>query len=41
MADNENFRETTSNWFLVAGAVLLVGLGLLPVVIKVIQLISG
>lgn len=40
MADNENFREESSNWHLLAGILLLVGLGLLPVVLAVIKLIA-
>lgn len=41
MADNENFRETTTHWFLILSAVLLVGVALLPIVLRVIQLIAA
>lgn len=41
MADNENFSETSSNWFLLLGTLAFVGVALLPAVIKVIQLIVG
>ena len=39
MADNENFREESSNWHLILGALTFVGIALAPVVIAVVQLI--
>jgi len=41
MADNENYRETTTHWFLLLGALVFVGVALLPVVLRLIQLIAG
>lgn len=41
MADNENFSETSSNWFLLFGTLAFVGVALLPAVLRVIQLIVG
>ncbi|WP_275065554.1 hypothetical protein [Aliidiomarina soli] len=37
MADNENYREESTNWHLLLGAGAFVLVALLPVVIAVIQ----
>lgn len=39
MADNENFRESSTNWHLILGALTFVGIALAPVIIAVVQLI--
>lgn len=41
MADNENFREESSNWHLILGALLFVGVAMLPIVIAVVKLITS
>lgn len=41
MADNENYREESTNWHLLLGVGAFVLLALLPVVIYVIRLISA
>ncbi|RAK01844.1 hypothetical protein B0I24_101483 [Aliidiomarina maris] len=40
MADNQNFREESTNWHLLLGALAFVGIALLPVVLAVIQFFS-
>jgi hypothetical protein len=41
MADNENYRETSNHLHLLLAAGVFVGVALLPVVLRIVQLING
>lgn len=41
MADNQNYREESNHLHLLLGAALFVGVALLPVLLRIVQLVNG